>query len=61
LFQEAPMTHSTSSDILFDTCAIGAIVACGAAFATLVYVLFTTLVSIAGTSLAAAEAAARGL
>jgi len=61
LFQEAVMTDRTSSDALFDTCAIGAIVACGAAFAMLIYVLFTTLVSIAGTSLAAAEAGARGL
>jgi hypothetical protein len=55
------MTDRTSSDALFDTCAICAIVACGAALAALIYVLFTTLVSIAGTSLAAAEAAARGL
>jgi len=55
------MTNKKPEDALFDTCASCTIVAAGAAFAALLYYLFTIAVSVLESSLTLAEATLRGL
>ena len=55
------MNKRESEHALFDTCATCTVIAVGAAYAALLYYLFTLGVSLLESTLVSAEAALRGL